>query len=500
MNTYIIYTLRISITGIFALYFVSCSGFLDKNPLDQISNEVFWQSEKEADMALAGVYSRLRSYPFGHKDTDWDIMAGDVDGNQSHAVVNIARGTIEPTSGGLVSSIYSDCYQGISSCNFFLENIEKAPINEAKLNQYKGEVLFLRALFYFTLSETYGGVPVYTSSMTIDEAKVKQNTKEEVIQLVISDLDFAINHLPNTGYADGHAVKGSALALKAKVLLHNQQWQEAANTANQVIQDNVFSLYEDFRTLFLASGQTDNPEIIFSTRYLSPDISSDLDVRWSWHGVTNPRQELVDAYECTDGLPVTSSPLYNPSNWRLNRDPRLLMTIKAFEDSVVNSSGQTVGFNYNAVSGTGYNPVKYCNWDVLPIDYSTISEQDWIILRYADVLLMYAEAANEVNGPDASVYSAVNQVRNRVDMPSLPSGLAQDEMRARIRNERRVELALEGKRWGDIKRWKTAEDYIPTLVDPGGARRVFDPNEHYLLPFPQSEIDINPNLVQNPGY
>src|SRR5680860_1160687 len=101
-------------------------------------------------MALAGVYSRLLSYPFGHKDTDWDIMAGDVDGNQSHAVVDIARGNVEATSGGLVSSIFSECYEGISSCNFFLENIEKAPVSEEKLNRYKGEVHFLRALFYFT--------------------------------------------------------------------------------------------------------------------------------------------------------------------------------------------------------------------------------------------------------------------------------------------------------------------------------------------------------------
>ncbi|MGI6079202.1 MAG: RagB/SusD family nutrient uptake outer membrane protein [Fastidiosipilaceae bacterium] len=113
---------------------------------------------------------------------------------------------------------------------------------------------------------------------------------------------------------------------------------------------------------------------------------------------------------------------------------------------------------------------------------------------------MYAEARNEVSGPDASVYDAIDRVRDRVDMPPLPVGLSKDEMRERIRNERRVEFALEGIRWGDIKRWKTAETYIPTLVDPGGKRREFDPSKHYLLPFPQSEMDVNDNLVQNPGY
>lgn len=486
--------------GFFSLMFLSCSDFLDKNPLDQISSETFWQNEQEAKMALTGVYSRLRAFTFTHKDTEFDIMAGDVCGNQGHSIINIAQGNIEPNSGGIVSYIYSNCYAGIGSCNFFLENIEKTPISTEILNVYKGEVCFLRALFYFTLTEHYGGVPLYTSPVTIEEAKVKQSTKEEVVNQILLDLDFAIANLPDKTYSSGHAVKGSAMTLKAKVLLHNQKWQESAEIADRIIRDGKFSLYNDFRNLFLSSGQKNNPEIIFSTRYLNPDIYSDLDIRWSWHAVVEPRQELVDAYECADGKPIDISPLYDPSNWRLNRDPRLLMTIKAFEDSVYNSAGQKVGFNYNAVSATGYSPVKYCNWDALPINYSTQSDQDWILLRYADVLLMYAEARNEVSGPDASVYDAINKVRDRVNMPQLPTGLSKDEMRKRIRNERRVEFALEGIRWGDIKRWKTAETYIPTLVDPGGKRRQFDPAKHYLLPFPQREMDVNKNLIQNPGY
>jgi hypothetical protein len=451
-------------------------------------------------MALAGVYSRILAYPFNHKDADFDVMAGDVSTNQSAAAITLGQGNILPTSGGLVTSIYNNCYAGIGSCNFFLDNIDRTPVSEETLNRYKGEVRFLRALFYFMLAEHYGGVPLYTTSVTIDEAKVKQSSKAEVLQQIHADLDFAISSLPDAAYTDGHAVKGSAQGLKARVLLHEGRWQEAAEVANQIIQSGRFSLSDNFRTLFLASGQTSNPEIMFSARYLTPDINTDIDVRWAWHGMVNPRQELVDAYECADGLPITSSPLYDPSNWRLNRDPRLLLTIKGFDDTAINSAGQEMTFSYNAISGTGYEPVKYCNWDVLPIDYSTRSEQDWILIRYADVLLMYAEARNEAGGPDASGYSAVTQVRVRADMPSLPEGLTQDGMRERIRNERRVELALEGIRWGDILRWRTAETYIPTLVDPGGTRRAFDPSKHYLLPFPQSEIDVNENLDQNPGY
>jgi hypothetical protein len=115
---------------------------------------------------------------------------------------------------------------------------------------------------------------------------------------------------------------------------------------------------------------------------------------------------------------------------------------------------------------------------------------------------MYAEATNEASGPNQSVYDAINAIRARsgVGMPPLPAGLSKDQMREKIRHERRIELAMEGQRWSDIKRWKTAETYINTLVDQGGVQRKFDPTKHYLMPFPQSEIDVNTNLVQNPGY
>jgi len=178
------------------------------------------------------------------------------------------------------------------------------------------------------------------------------------------------------------------------------------------------------------------------------------------------------------------------------------MTVKTFEEPAVQASGKVVPYSYNAPSSTGYEPNKFINVELMPIDYSTKSEQDWILIRYAEVLLNYAEAQNEDVGPDASVYDAINAVRARpgVEMPAIPAGLSKEQMRTRIWNERRVELALEGLRYGDIKRWKLAETYIPTLVDLGGIHRKFDPSKNYVFPFPQYEIDVNPNLEQNPGY
>jgi hypothetical protein len=179
------------------------------------------------------------------------------------------------------------------------------------------------------------------------------------------------------------------------------------------------------------------------------------------------------------------------------------MSIGPYGEPAINAAGQKVYFQENNVSGSGWEPLKGIDVEALPVDYSTKSEQDWILLRYAEVLLIYAEAKNEaIAMPDNSVYNAINSIRARpgVDMPPLPAGLTKEQMRERIRQERRVELALEGKWYDDVKRWKTAETYIPTLVDPGGTRRKFDPAKNYVFPFPQSEVDVNPALVQNPNY
>jgi hypothetical protein len=503
MNKHIkIYRLIVLAT---ALLLAACAK-LDKEPLDEISSSSFWKTQADADMALAGVYARLNCSTFDFNQIMLDIMAGDANeavsgqgGGQGYRLM--ALGNILPTSGSMVTNIFTHCYQGISSCNFFLENIDRVPIPEDIKNRYKGEVRFLRALFYFKLTNNYGGVPLYEKTVTAEESMVPQQSKEEVAKLILSDLDFAITNLPNTAYK-GHAVKGSALALKAKVQLFNQQWAAAAQTASQVIQDGRFSLYDNYRNLFLAAGQTNNPEIMFSNRYLNPDYSSQQDIVLSWHAIFNPRQEFVDAFECTDGKPISSSPLYDPNDWKKNRDPRLLLNVRRYREPAVNSSGQTVYFNENNVSESGWEPMKGINVDALPVDYSTKSEQDWILIRYAEVLLIYAEAKNEASGPDATVYNAVNAIRARpgIDMPPLAQGFTKEQMRQSIRQERRVELGMEGHRYDDVRRWKTAETYIPTLVDPGGALRKFDPSKNYVLPFPQSEIDANPALVQNPNY
>ena len=496
-------TIKGSIIALLLIVSISCNdSFLNRNPNDQISSPTFWNNQNDADMALAGCYSRLRGETFTWRSMSFDVVAGDA--TRGYGVYDIALGMHEATSGGLINTVFTECYQGIATCNFFLENIERVPVTEQIINQYKGEVMFLRALFYFTLADFYGGVPLYTKTVTIEEAQVVQSSKAQVIEQVLSDLDFAIANLPNTDYSStGHAVKGSALALKSRVLLYQSDWAGAAAAAKQVMTEGKFSLSDDFKNMFLVYGQDNNPEIMFSTRYLNPDNSSEQDIQIEWWGGWNPLQELVDAFECTDGLPITESPLYDPTNFRLNRDPRLKITVNHVDDPAVKASGEVVPYAYNDPSRSGYQVAKGADVEQLPVDYSTKSEQDWILIRYAEVLLNFAEATNEVSGPTSEVYDAINEIRARpgIEMPPIPAGLSKEQMRTRIWNERRVELAMEGQRYGDVKRWKLAETYINTIKEPdSGTPRVFDPSKHYVWPFPQSELDVNPNLVQNPGY
>ncbi len=204
--------------------------------------------------------------------------------------------------------------------------------------------------------------------------------------------------------------------------------------------------------------------------------------------------------------------MFDPAHPYGNRDTRLKNTIyvpNAGQEWKYLNAGETDQNKSNIYKGTfagivtGYLPRKYLDESRAPTGYSTISDQDIPILRFADVLLMYAEAQNEATGPTADAYSAINAVRKRSGQPDLPAGLSQDQFRQRLRNERRVELALEGQRYFDLKRWKIAHIVLPQITNPGGTKRNFLP-KHYYFPIPQSEVDILKNTqgidVQNPNY
>ena len=244
---------------------------------------------------------------------------------------------------------------------------------------------------------------------------------------------------------------------------------------------------------------------MFSARYLPPNQASPSDWLYSYTNSVQVLKYLVDDYECTDGLPISSSPLYNAATPYSNRDPRLKLTV------IVPGEwrGVTAATAFNPVSAavpSGFLPRKTVDSTRFPTTYATQSDQDWVFLRYADILLMHAEAENEIAGPDLAVYDDVKKVRGRagINMPQLPAAISQDSMRIRIRHERRIELALEGHRFFDLKRWRSDRTVIPTVKDPNNAYRTF-PLRDTLWPVPQSEIDIansyhNTGYKQTPGY
>lgn len=502
MKPYILYTFLFIVL---LISFTSCEDFLEKNPLDQMSNETYWTSEEEVEMALAGCYSRLNDQPyFGYKGVDLDALTDNAQHNYNDSengyILSISRGVIEVTTGGVIAEIWEGGYSGISTCNNFLDNVNDAPVSDTDTrNQYVGEVRFLRAFFYFQLVHYFGDVVLYESCPeTVEESKIAQTDASKVLEFIHADLDSAIAYLPDEEYSDGHAVKGSAMALEARILMYQENWEEAASITSEIMESGIFDLNDAYDEIFV-SPQDENSEIMFSTCYHADDDYSEMDEGLMLWTKIMPRQELVDDYECTDGKSISESDLYDADNPYENRDPRLAMTIMLPGEVWYNPDGTEFD---PAVSATGYIQKKYVDKSQLPIATSTQSDQDYVHLRYADVLLMYAEATNEVSGPDQSVYDAINKIRSRtgVEQPDIEEGQTQDEMRETIRHERRIELALEGFRYYDLKRWQIAHTVMPEVLDAAGATIVFENPKHYLWPYQESELELNPNLVPNPDY
>lgn len=486
----------------------SCeSDFLDKNPTAAIASQTFWESEEDVQMGLAGVYRRLQNGFYGNRKLWLDTYSDNaLDRHTFYGFNNLTLGVVNPTN--IPSAFYNTPYEGIASCNFFLDNVGKAPITDAAKAVYEAEVKFIRAMFYFDLVQAYGGVIVYeTAPITVDDAKIAKRSKEDVLAFVHSELDFAIANLPDIAYS-GHAVKGSAQALKAKVYLFQEDWASAASMANEIIAGGNFEIYQGgYENLFLTATQQSNPEIIFSTKFLAPNnpqAAEGVLVEVGWYGSIAPYQNLVDEYEMANGKMIHEAGSgYDLANPYDNRDPRLTFTIKVPTEQYINPDGSV--FNESDPLLTGYSQKKYVDLSMLPFDRSKtpLTDQNIIHIRYADVLLMYAEAKNEVSGPDASIYAALNQIRQRtgVDMPPVDEAVynTKDKLRDFILHERRVELALEGHRYYDLKRRNLMESKLAAITNPGGTQLMFGEKDN-VLPFAQSELDRNEQLVQNPGY
>ncbi|MBD9144900.1 MAG: RagB/SusD family nutrient uptake outer membrane protein [Bacteroides clarus] len=558
-----------------SLAFTSCVD-MDMVPKSQGNSESWYTTETELKMAVNEFYI------LGYWKMDSPESMEQYSDNFTYRNTN-RKTLLDGTLNGQTYEVYhlwQQSYKLIVRANSLLEGVERARnagLSEEVINQYEGEAYFARACKYADLIFYWGDVPYLDKYMTITEAeRMGRKPKAELIPLVYEDFDKAIEYLPvSYGSEAEHFTKGAAYAMKARFALYMSDWEIAAKAAKDCMDLGIYSLEADFSKLFLQSTKS-NPEKIFviprsiaNEVVLTPWIvKNELPRNAGGYGSDNPSWDLLAAFLCTDGLPIDESPLFDPRNPFKNRDPRCAQTIVEFETA-------HCGFEYNprpdAKEVMNYSTGKkqsnqdsravqqYASYNGLLwkkcIDASWTEngqqvESDQIFMRYADVLLMYAEAKIELNEIDNSVLNAINSVRARaygvdaanVAMYPAVTTTDQTELRKTVRIERRMELANEGLRYMDLIRWKLASkalnsyNYImlapddlqnnivakglwfwpstPLIDDDGladfstmynagqiavGAKRVF-PDRQYLWPIPTHDMELCPNLGNNDGY
>ena len=539
------------VLGMAALLGTSCSDFLDVTPKDALSPSTTWQTETDAEKFAIGCYDGWEDggsllyfdcgSDFGYNNFSWEGYRpwGD--------------GTLSASNTG--ASLYS--FTTIRRCNTFLENVEAIPFSdEAVKNDLIAQVRFIRAYKYFNMNWWYGGVPIIDNYETAEEAQVPRNTEDEVRAFVEQELD-AITPMLNDAPAErGRAAKGAALALRMREALYYEDWATAKDRAQQIIDLGLYSLDPSYTNLFSNSGK-DSPEIIMAVQYmvslkgLGTIGQMYNNANGGWSSIV-PTHNLIDTYEMENGMTIDEAGSgYDPVHPFANRDPRLAMSICYPGQDYIKADGTQGIFNTLDRQLDGANNMDYMTmadntsrtgltWNkyLAPItQYSNIWDTDAcpIVFRYAEVLLTWAEAENELNGPSAEVYNKLNQIRTRVGMPEVDQAKygTKETLRELIRRERGVEFAGEGIRRADIVRWKDASGKMvaETVLNGTLERRVgtvsmdasVDPElratitvdapatEKFIetrkfaahnryFPIPQTSIDKNPQLTQNNGY
>ncbi len=522
---------------------------LDLAPTNRYTELTFWQSADNVNNALNNCYNSIynSSLVFYNEGLSDNAVAKAGGGNGTNL---IASGNFTPTLDRFRND-WAYYYSGIKSCNIFLENVDKNTALSAEVKErMKAEVRFIRAWHHFNLMKWYGDVPLLDHDVTPDEAKaVARSPKADVEKFISDELDAVAAILPsNTQYAatdNGRITKGAALALKARMYLYDvDKMQDVVLLCEQIMNngDNgTYALAPDYTSLFSDMMVNKNSsENIFDLEYV-PTLRTwgdyfdfaPISAGARTSGLS-PTQELVNSYVMLNGKSISDATSgYDENNPYVNRDPRLTATV-VYDQYVwtnpdgskqiiyikpgstpAGASSSNEYSNSGQGSATGYYWKKY--WDPKYTAPGISSGLNIHLIRYAEVLLMYAEAENALGQMTQDVWNqTIRALRARA---GFTEGGALDypgntvDMTALIRNERRCEFAMEGIRIDDIRRWKIAETvlngwahgakYGDPTVDNGYIRaqlRVFDASKFYLWPVPPSEIALNGNLTQNPNY
>ena len=539
----------------------SCNGFLDREEDSFIDKTATFDSYNRTKQYLTYAYTLL---PDGLNRFSREAMLASATDDAEFAIESADIQQLNNGSWNALNNpddVWNRYYSGISKCCTLLENTDHVNLDISRLDpdkqveyanslkdirMWRAEARFLRAYFHFELLKRYGPIPIVTSTLSINGnyENTPRPTMKEVVDFIAKECDIAADTLEltpwrNVNDAFGRATKGAALALKSRLLLYAASplyvdfgdtneankptdvalWKSAADAAKAVIDLNQYELASSYADLFKNDFQ--NKEYIFVRRYAanSDFEKSNFPVSFGGQGGTNPSQNLVDDYEMLDGTPFDWNDPAKAAQPFENRDARLgatiLMNMAPFKGKKVATypEGADASPNPNATK-TGYYLRKFLNEDVNIQTGGSSAGHVVPLFRLAEIYLNYVEALNECDptNPDIALY--LNKVRNRASLPNV-SALSQEQMRAVIQHERRVELAFEEHRSWDVRRWKIASStlgtplmgvqierkplggytYMPVKVE----QRVFQP-KMYWYPIPQSEVLKLKQWKQNNGW
>ncbi|HEX7494701.1 MAG TPA: RagB/SusD family nutrient uptake outer membrane protein [Bacteroidales bacterium] len=535
----------------------SCNkDILELKPLDRLSESSVWEDQSLIELYVNGSYHSVEHDYYGSM---WCSLTDEAYNIQNGSSEMVQRGELTADNVGTVSDLgsdeswlnpntnnmnmfdyWKDAYSGIRNINIYFSKIDAAIIDESIKKQMNGEMKFIRAFIYANLIWRYGGVPIITDIFELNgDYTVSRNSYDECVTYICSELDDAIADLPAQQSLDqmGRASGNAAKALKSRVLLYAasplnnpsndlNKWKDAADAAEALL-NKGYTLNDDYQHIFLE----DNNEIIFARSFTLSNFhyTALYNGRNGSHGWGSncPVQNLVDDYEmaATGKLPSDPSSGYDPNNPYVGRDPRFYASI--LYDGAVWAGRETETFDggldsrksnieaWNATL-TGYYLKKFIQEDVPPVYGSTFNATNpYVFFRYGEILLNYAEAKFEL-GDEQTARTYVNMIRSRngVDMPPITD--AGDALRQRIYHERRIELAFEGQRFFDVRRWKIASItankplIAMQIFKQNDGSKTYEPinlmntgfqNKDYLLPIPFAEINRSKGgLIQNPGY
>ena len=470
------------LTIILVLFQLSgCEAILDKEPIAILDAGSFFQTENDAVQSINAAYNPLlfnnanNNFLWAFAEVTGDAAIPGGDGSRP-GIVEMETFSYTPRTEEL-NSYWKLQFKGITQCNLVLDNIVKVNMPEGSKNQIIGEALFLRSYYYFLLTQVFGDVPLYLKVTPPDQLKIKKSSKADIYKQILSDCDKAANLLPfsHNGSNTGRATKGAALALAAKVSLYVNDYNKVLEYTSKIKALNTYKLVKDYRENFMKLSQN-NTESVWEIQHTNLELGVGNFINQWWASIK------FLGYGFAEVTPLYVS-VFEPN------DPRLKFTVAMNNDPYF-------GLIYkNSFSSTTYSPRKFLQPNS-ELTQKADGDINYPAIRYAEVLLWEAEALIEL-GRMQEALAPLETVRARAraqtavpgTLPAITS-TNQVTLRQAVRRERQTELGFELHRFFDLVRWGIAAESLPG----------FQKGKHEVFPIPQTEIDLNPSLLQNPNY